>query len=146
MAIMSDFFTAAPDQITRELVQTGPHGTVPVIAVTSFTTLEMALLLHVVRGGRLDTGDDAVAGMDEFEDLFVGGPEGPWQSKFPPVLRDALAAASASELADYAGRWAEAEELAGMDQETVRSLLRDLGNLARSAQADGRDLYLWVSL
>lgn len=146
MAIVSDFFAASPHELTPEVLQQGPTGTFPFIARTSLTTLALASLLPIVRGGSLDDGDAVLAGMDEFEDVGAGGPEGPWLNRFPDALRLALAAASEDDIAVYAARWAEAEELAGIDLDTVTSLLQDLCSLARAPPAPGKELYLWVNL
>ena len=146
MAILSDFFAASPPELTPEVLQHGPGGTSLVIARTGLTTLELAPLLQIVRGGSLDDGDAVLAGMDEFEAVFGGRAEGPWLHRFPTALRLALATASEEDVATYAARWAGAEELAGIDPETVTALLQDLCNLARTAQAHGQELYLWVNL
>lgn len=146
MAILSDFFTASPDEITQELLRAGPDGKFPVMSATSITALELSLLLHVVGGGRLDNGDDSITSMDEFTNVLDGGQDGPWMVELPDALCNALATASGADRATYAAHWREAEELAGIDQDTAVWLLTGLGNLARSAQAEGKALYLLIRL
>lgn len=145
MAVLSNFFVASPQEMTPGVLQAGPDGMFPTIAATSFTTLDLALLLQIARGDNLDD-DSVIAALDQFEDVLCGGVEGPWLSRCPEDLRAVLAKASDAAAAAYAARWTEAEELADMDVHTAASLVQNLCTLARSAQATGKDLYLWVSL
>jgi hypothetical protein len=103
----------------------------------------MALLLAAIEGRNLDRAVDRMA-LDGF---VVEGPlHGPWLTRLPDALRDALSAASADELRLYATRWLGAVELAHADARAMTALLGDLAELARSAQARGDSLYLWTSL
>ena len=86
MAILSDFFAASPNQITSEVLQGGPTRVFPTISATSFTTLELAPLLQIVREGSLDDAA-VIAAADEFEDVPGGGPPAGHQCHVCPSAR-----------------------------------------------------------
>jgi hypothetical protein len=145
VGILSDFFVAAPDQITEEHFRRGPAGTYPTVQAKRFTPVEMVELLQVVRPDH----PGGATGQRHAFPLVLTCPSGEaWVVSCPADLRDALAEASADDLIRYASRWAEADQLRfiGMDATALAALLADLAPLARLGQVRNEALYLWMSL
>jgi hypothetical protein len=146
MKIASRFFVAHPADITYEVSMTGPSDPSRVVAATEITLLEMALLLHVVQGGRLDGTEDLYALHTEFETVSGGGEDGPWLGKLPSLLAEALAVASDGDLEDYAVCWAEDGDLGSTDPAAHSSLLAGLRDLAQASRGRDQHLYLWAAV
>lgn len=77
------------------------------------------------------------------------GDEGPWVFPLRRELRDGLAALVEPRLGEVARQWGQDQEIGATDAEEVaalRDLVGELTELARTAVATHRDLYLWASL
>jgi hypothetical protein len=141
--LLSEFFAAAETDVTREVLDRGPGHRYETISTTSLTDLTMALLLAAIEGRNLD---GAVERM-ELDGFVVEGPiHGPWLTRLPETLRDALAVADGDDLRLYAARWLGAVELSHVDARAVSALLHELAALARTARSRSDCLYLWTSL
>jgi len=141
--LLSEFFAVAETDVSAELLDRGPGRRYESVSTTSLTDLTMALLLAAIEGRNLNGAVDRMA-LDGF---VVEGPlHGPWLTRLPDALRDALAGADGDDLRLYAARWLGAVELAHADGRAMTTLLGDLAALARSAQSRGDSLYLWTSL
>jgi hypothetical protein len=141
--LLSEFFDADPADVTPAIVERGPGRRDGAVSTTSLTDLTMALLLAAIEGRNLDRAVDSM----ELDGFVVEGPlHGPWLTRLPDALRDALAAASDEELRFYARRWLCAVELSHASLTAMTKVLDDLAVLARSAQARSNAMYLWTSL
>jgi hypothetical protein len=145
MGILSDFFVAAPEQITEDRFRRGPAGTFPTVQSNRLTPVEMDELLRAVRR---DHGDDTEPSRGAFPLALTCPSEEAWVIACPAELRDALAEAAEEDLRRYAARWAASEQLQFIraDEAQLRSLLRDLAELAGLAVARNESLYLWLSV
>jgi hypothetical protein len=140
------FFVALDDvamEYIHDLVDVEPGDLPHSVAAASLTLTEMTLLLHVTRGGTLDGDDDVNRLALEFAEVFNGGLHGPWLIGLPTSLVTILGAASKYELDTFTAEWARAEEVACIHQDTLRSILQSLSDLARTAQADDQTVCLW---
>jgi hypothetical protein len=141
--LLSEFFAAAPIDVDRGVLDRGPGRRYDAVSTVSLTDLTMALLLAAIEGRDLNQAVDRM----ERDGFVAEGPlHGPWLTRLPDVLRDALAAASADDLCLYAAGWLCAVELAHADLAAMIAVLGDLAVLARSARDRGDALYLWTSL
>jgi hypothetical protein len=68
-----------------------------------------------------------------------------WLHEFPIELTGLLSALGESEIEEAASDWAETEELRCLPSNLIPGL-NELSRLARVAQAEGRQIYLWGSL
>ncbi|MES3023639.1 MAG: hypothetical protein V4857_18895 [Pseudomonadota bacterium] len=68
-----------------------------------------------------------------------------WLHEFPPELAGLLSALGESEIVEVASDWAKTEELRCSPSDLMPGL-NELSRLARVAQAEGRQIYLWGSL
>ena len=101
--------------------------------------LALAVLFAALEGRRAGRSRRTI-GLGRFG--VEGGPEGPWLTRLPDALRDALAAASAEELRRLsAGLLGAAEPADGVFRAALRT---DLVVLARMARAEDKGLYLWI--
>jgi len=72
-----------------------------------------------------------------------------WVVALADTLRDALAAATADQLAEAAVPWSQTDEFqlfGGTDADLLTGWLGELADLARHAQARSHHLYCWISL
>ena len=138
--ILSHFFAAHPAQLERVPLRRGPTGWFPTIELATFTPVELARLYQVVRGR--DPGDIA-ATLDDFQAVWQAGPQGPYVFRLPEALQRSLGDARQQEIADYAARWIETEEMRGAPLEDTVALLEDLALMAATSTVNGRALFLW---
>jgi hypothetical protein len=123
------------------LIDDGPVGRYPVVEANNLTSVELATLGEILGVGSYD---ELVV---SFEDR--GRPSASGEAALLPIpteYRDAIAALDDG--ASVAAAWAATEELAlsGYRAEDAVDVLSAVGELARQAQTDGRELWIWVSL
>lgn len=98
----------------------------------------------------------AILSRSEFDPGFMGddcllhqdSDDGPWLMLVPSQLIAALAALDSERIESVAGEWAKTEEfqLPGWSEDVVIDYFRDLVVFVQKAQAQGKDLLLWMSL
>jgi hypothetical protein len=139
-----ELYVAAPEDAPHYAADNEDHEFVD--EVESFpmggtNNLHFETLWAITEGQRWD------AKRHSFE--WVGEPpEGQaheWRFRFPPVFVARLAAMTPTDRARIANEWAKDPEL-DCDPEEVQPILESLGELAASAIATDRGLYLWGSL
>jgi hypothetical protein len=80
------------------------------------------------------------------EELSMRKDGGSWLFRFPPSFVARLAEAEAVSLGRVAEQWVQSGELHGATAAEVMPVLRELTQLARMAQSQGKGLFLWGSL
>ena len=136
-----EFFVAHADEVDDALVEDGPVGRYPAVEANNLTSVELATLGEILGVGSYDQL------VVSFED--AGRPSASGEAAVLPVpteFRDAVAALD--DPSTVAAAWAATEELAlsGYRAEDAVAVLRALGDLARQARVDARELWVWLSL
>jgi hypothetical protein len=126
MGLLSDFFIAAPEDISADRFKLGPADTFPTVQAKRITPLELAQLLAILRN---DHDADTVKSLDAFPVMLTCPGEDAWVVACPEDLRDALAQSSAEDVARYASVWAQYETLRdwGFQAVETAALLQDGG-------------------
>ena len=136
--MLGEFF-AAESQETGSLVEDGPFETRPIVEAKGLDEVSLATLGEIIEVGsygdlvaRIGPGVQGESGCNGILPL-------------PDAFRDALTTANVEETAE---RWAATDELAmdGWQPSDAAEVLRDLSELARQAQAEGRQLFYWWSV
>jgi hypothetical protein len=143
VGLRSTFFAAASTELTSEVRQGGPDGRCPTVSADPLPDLALAVLFAALEGRR----QREVVGAADWDGFAVeGGPDGPWLTRLPDALRDAVAAASGDELRRLTTGLLGATEYAKADVLSRAALRADLVLLARDARSEGKALYLWISV
>ncbi|MFD7893826.1 hypothetical protein [Streptomyces sp. NPDC059743] len=145
MSIIIEFFTAPDDTSAAGIADRGPVGVFDSLACGNFDASEA-----VIEWESLLTGQNFEALVASDEPRMVADPEngdGPLLFVASGALQGALAGASASRLAEVGELWIQERAAEGevFDSETVRELLSDLADLARTAEGWGHGLYCWMA-
>lgn len=148
MANLYDYFAAEDDQTAAAALDDAPDperfevvqvsGIEPVVQLGTLEALLRGVPYEQVREdprqgkllGSADTGSRWVVGLTD-------------------SLRDALAAATAAQLAEVAVPWSQTEEFqlfGGADADMLAGSLGELAGLAQRARDRSHHLYCWISL
>jgi hypothetical protein len=136
-----EFFVAHVEEVDAPLADDGPVGRYPVAEANNLTSVELATLGEILGVGSYD---ELVV---SFED--GGRPSASGEAALlliPTEYRNAIAALD--DVAAVAAAWTATEELAlsGYRAEDAVVVLSAVSELARQAQTDGRELWIWASL
>jgi hypothetical protein len=153
MGVLNDYFRARDDRDAARVrghlggpTAKGGDGAPPFDAVDAKGvdhTVVLGQLVALVRGVEWTpelSGGRLVAEASGHVD------EGPWVVALDDATRDLLAGLSPESLPTLAARWAEIEELGGVDPDELSPTLEALCALARRARDHGEHLYEWCSL
>ena len=142
MGILADIFVASPDaaQAYESAVQAGDPGQYERVEFGDATPLEFGQLWAIV--------EDAPFDAERFllEDATPDGAGESWLYRFPQPFVQELAALDDASLAGVVDQWCELDELSGADPDDVLPVLTEIRQLATSALASDRGLYLWGSI
>lgn len=159
VGILSDFCVADRSEAAA-IAATTERTRWPSLESKGFTQLEVGLLHFALTGedpnapvspprfvkspfsGKELPVVASVAYLDAF--TCLDDREEAWVHEVPPSLVQEIA--EAPELEGVAARWAENEELEGVEVGDLVDLLVELQRLARLARARGKSLLLWTSL
>ncbi len=140
--MLTDYFIASPTELQTLRMQTSPADRFPAVRAKSADTVKLAALQRILAAV---VGDPLLATP---KSRVVGEPasEGPWVFAVPAALTDVLA--RLNEVAQTAAQWAETQEwrLNQGSRELVANVVTELQALAQSARANGREMFLWMSL
>ena len=128
-------FVAREAEVDDDVVEFGPGPAFAGVEAKWLSPIELSTLGELLGVGNADALADR---MFEQGREASHGECGVW-----PVLdsiRDRLA--DADQLSDVAVRWAETDELKSWEPDDVRELLEGASVLARSARAEGRQLWI----
>ena|SRR5215470_1813500 len=145
MSILSDLFVADPaDALRYETEAVRAHERPSWVRgraqFTGLIDLHYEVLWAAVDGRTWQPDSHSL------EELSMRKDGGAWLFRFPPSFVATLAAIDAGKLDPVADRWIESGELHGATAAEVLPVLHELTQLARLAQAGGKDLFLWGSL
>ena len=143
MGLLTHLFAATSAELATLPLREGARDWPGAVLAGGITDLHLAALEEVLCGG-----DPAILYEREPEWVREAGPDGPWVMQVPPPLAQALARLAPSDLPTVAARWAATDELAApqVSPADLEPLLAELLTLAHAAEAQGRTVYLWVSL
>lgn len=138
--MLGEFFAARAEDIDDVLVADGPYGRLQTVEAKGLTEVSLATLGETMGAGTYEDLVDPIAEGPQTESGEAG------VLTIPTKLRDALA--GDVDLDAVAARWAATEELSldGWRKEDALEVLRGLGELARAAALDGREVWYWWSL
>jgi len=172
MSLLTDYFAAAASELPDLDLRTGPLGgpipTAPPKRGRFGRTKEQQPPSSDSTGREFDTvqasGLEPTVVMATLEELLTGKQsmeiiessdltpvmeadrqQGPWVFSVRSELRAALAS-HREDLAPLAQRWAQSEELQGLEPGELESFLAEYTALARRAEERSADLFCWVSL
>jgi hypothetical protein len=136
-----EFFALRPEEVDDALIEHGPFGQYQVVEANNLMSVELATLGEILGAGSYD---DLVVRLEN-----EGRPSANSEAALlmlPTQFRDALA--DMHDVEAIAEAWAATEELVMTGYRTEHALLvlRELAPLAREAQTDRRELWIWVSL
>jgi hypothetical protein len=140
LVLRSVFFAAAGTELTGTVRRRGPGARWRSVSADSLPELTLAVLFVALESRQRG---DAANGTTAF--AVEGGPEGPWLTRLPDSLRDAIGAASADELRRLTASLLGGAETLPADAIARAALHADLVSLARAARAEGKSLCLWIS-
>jgi hypothetical protein len=127
----------------------------PSIDLKGMSQIEVEMLCEVLLG----EGHDAAESL--YRPALIGPTDGPWLTEIPAALVNALSALSEDRIAPVARQWVELweadqatiasgprrdEEGIRSDREAFEYALRMLHTFARETVAEGKVLYMWMSL
>jgi hypothetical protein len=135
-----EYFAAASDKAAATYLDNGPGD-----AGVSAPDLDPAVVLANLESILTGVNEDVVLDNPRLADM-VDETGNLTVYTVTDELRDALATASADELADAAESLVEMEELEGAEPDDVDTALEALADLARTATAANERLYCWISL
>ena len=149
MGVLFDYFAAPSDERAAEIIDLGggpAEANIPVVQTTGIDpVVQMGTLESLLTGVDYDTVADGprsghiVAVRDEGE-RFVG--------TITDELQAALAEASPERLDEVVLPWSQTEEFEEDEEEAdpkaLAQFLAELGQLARTASANGDRIYCWV--
>ena len=104
------------------------------------TSLEFGTLWAIIEGRRWSRATHSLEPMREPEEMMET-----WLFRFPAPFVARLALLTDAEVAAVAAKWARTEEV-NSGAEEIEPVVESIGELARSAIASKRGLYLWGSL
>jgi hypothetical protein len=144
MALLSDFFVAAANELDQLDLAKGPATHFRCLRASRTDVVKIVRLQCLVDGTRFE---DRLGGLDS---LFVrtAGDDGPWIIGVPEPLVSKLATCNEEEINSLGTRWAKTEEwvLDGGKPENIVPLLLEIVKLARQAEQENKKLYVWISL
>lgn len=123
-------------EIDQEVVNYGPGPAFPGVEVKNVLT-QVATLGEIVNAGDADELLNAITSSHQEGESGAYG-----LYHVPTSVREALA--SATDLNAVADRWGATEEL--QDWSSVAEIVEELHDLARRAQREGKELWVWWSL
>lgn len=134
-------FAAREDQITAHLVEHGPGPDFTGVEWKRLGPIELAELGEIIGGGNYVVLEDEMTETHSGGDSSESG-----LFRIPRSLRDALA--SLTDVEGAASRWAATQELqlGGATPENLQEPLTELRDLAREAQREAKDLWVWWML
>lgn len=138
--MLGEFFAAREDQIDEALVAEGAFERFGTIEAKTISSVSIATLGEIVGVGTYDElFDRADAEARQAEDGESG------IDAVLPELQQALG--RAEDLDSVARQWAATDELADWWRpDDVLAVVRELADMARRAQEDGRRVWFWWSL
>ena len=137
MGILADLFVAHPDDAVAYEERLGSRSArFEVRQFNGFTQLELEILWAMVAGEEWSP--------ERHQLEAIGEPSESWLFRFPDAFVGRLASLG-PDLHPLASRWAAIEELACAPDE-IKPVLEALVSLAKSAQKNGKGLFLWGSL
>jgi hypothetical protein len=138
--MLGEFFAAREDEIDATLVAEGAFERFETIEAKTINSVSIATLGEIVGAG---TYDELLDRADEEARQSGDGHSG--IDTVLPEVQQALA--EAPDLDSVARRWGATDELADWWRpDDVLAVVRELADMARRAQADGRRLWFWWSL
>ncbi|CAM5304409.1 hypothetical protein [Streptomyces aurantiogriseus] len=145
MSIIIKFFVAPSHEAAAAVVDGGPDRAFESLEYGNFDAEEALIEWESIFTGR---SFEELVGADEPE--AVADPadwEGPMVFAASEALRDALAAADHSRLAEVSRLWIQKRAADGevFDQEIATRILTDLARLARGIDGREHRLYCWMA-
>jgi hypothetical protein len=137
--MLGEFFAAGEDEIDATLVTEGPFERFETIEAKTINSVSIATLGEIVGAGTYDElFDRADAEARQSDDGGSG------IDAVLPQIQQALA--EATDLDSLARRWGATDELADWWRpDDVLAVVRELADMSRRAQSDGRRLWFWWS-
>ncbi|MEV0648451.1 hypothetical protein AB0I28_24625 [Phytomonospora sp. NPDC050363] len=163
MGVFTEYFIAERDDITAEIIESGPERNLPAEDMLLAKGVDPVVMLGQL-GEQLTGADFLDIGDDEKSWLWSPGGEVPEDPELRRAflaehgveasvheskdrLRDALADIADEEVAAVAARWATIEEWGeGVTGPDVEWFIEGLIALTRRARTEGKHLYCWWSL
>jgi hypothetical protein len=164
MGLLTEAFIASEADVTAtHFAGSGPGGLFPTVPAQRVDDLKLAALDALVTGQNVVAPEqDPEASVRGIEERFVlvrnlgteagNETQGPWISRFPDSLVARLAQLTPAEVARYGAAWANADEWRFEDPSMpekiadIQRLFQEYCRLAAQAQAEGKHLYMWMSL
>jgi hypothetical protein len=137
--MLGEFFACSEDEIDATLIGEGPFERFEIVEAKTINSVSIATLGEIVGAGMYDELFDLA---DEIAQQSDDGHSG--IDAVLPRVQQALA--EATDLDAVAQRWGGTDELTDWRPEDVVAVVRELADLARRAQSDGRRLWFWWSL
>lgn len=145
MGVLTDLIIADlkdADGIGREY----PSKKYRSVDLKGFDQIKGATLWAILRGDDLGNVDHVVSMSEKFDCLYQGGDDGPWIYKFPDEFLKLLTEVDDDRLDDVTAEWAKTEEFEGFELEDVRYYFDSLYDSAANAEAEGKNILMWISL
>ena len=142
MGILNDIFVADQSDVLKLTQHNLPLNLFIGVDVSGIDPIKIAELYSIVAGLTFETA------LDEQTLVLEISEDGPWISKIPDDLRDALAMQTESDLSIVSHKWAKMEEfqLDRWSEKDVETSLISIAELARKSKDQAKQMFLWSSL
>lgn len=119
----------------------------PTLEANTVDTIKLASLGLILKRKEL-SDNGVIVFAKRFEEIAEQGEDGPWLYSFPHDLLRDLADLGPERLIEVAAAWTSTEEaqLDGWTVSATTEFLKALSEFCAKAAAEGRDLFLFVSL
>ena len=151
MANYTDLFIATKEEVARApLNQHAPSKYFPTVQAKRITPLELATLEAIVTGHK-DAYELVDARLDAIDQNVVRKWENTTIFHLPDTLVQALSRLTSNEIVHAAWAWEDTNELRASNDEPERiawitRYLQEICQLARRAQAEDKQMYLWTAV
>lgn len=144
MGVLSEFFIAAAPEVQdarEQLSEAGPHPQFNTWPMKGLTNVEVCSLEGILTDVSIEDCLDRMG-----TPVLDFGKNGPWVYRVPDRLIEQLNEVEPNELVEAAAKWAETDELKGWRRSDVKAVIEGLQDLAASALANSKQVFLWISL
>ena len=142
MGVLTDIFAATDAEASAVSPDDVPIQIFPGVEAKGLDPVKFGTLQHIL------IGTDVQEAIRQHELVREVSEEGPWITRVPQQLYDAIAAMNGDHVREVADKWSQTEEfqLDRWSKADVEDVLTRLIQLAKDARGNGKRLFVWTCL